>query len=99
MSGVRRLWWSETENTTRVLVVYFIATNISIMPIEHVDGTIWSNFQTKSDPLRIICQHCIFVMFRNKTGAIVYQTVGQESMLVNIGHEKFVVIFLWKQVR
>ena len=68
------------------------------MPIKNIDCPFRADFDTKTNPGKVISRQKILTVLPNKTRAFRHHVVSQYTVLVNVTHEELVSVFCRERI-
>ena len=94
-----RLLGSEAVDAPGVFVQNVLSADITIVPVECVEGTVRSELHTEADPLGVVGMSKIASMTGDESGTFWSENIGEDGVFMKVAHEEIAVVFFRKGIR
>ena len=97
--GGSRVFGSDPVDAARLRMHHLGSADFGVVPIESIDRTVRADIDAEADPMFIVGEEKIVAVPAHVAAPLALEDVGEDGVLVNIGHEDAPPIGLGKGIR
>ena len=75
------------------------AADVGVVPVEGVDRTIGANLDAEAHPVLVVGEEKLVAVAAHVAAPLALKDIGEDGVLVNIGHEDAAPVWLGKRIR